>query len=99
MQKTQHFGRIVRAHRKQLGFSIEKAAELCGISYKGLEKIEFGDSNPRLTTVLNIVVAMQLDLRELNACLPPALPSTVHNRKGRRNSAVPIRSCKKQLQR
>ena len=43
MTKTQHFGRMVRERREALGLSIEKAAELCGMSYKGLEEIELGD--------------------------------------------------------
>ena len=41
--KTQHFGRIVREKREQLGLSIRKAAELAGLSDRGLELIELGD--------------------------------------------------------
>lgn len=90
MQKTQHFGRMVREHRKKLGLSIEKAAELCGISYRGLAKIEFGDSDPRLTTVLNIAAGMKMDMRELNSCVPSALPLKAAQRitKGGENGAV-----------
>lgn len=33
MTKTQRFGRMVRERREALGLSIEKAAELCGMSY------------------------------------------------------------------
>ena len=39
MTKTQHLGRMVRERREALGLSIEKAAELCGMSYKRLEEI------------------------------------------------------------
>ena len=70
MTKTQHFGRIVREHREALGLSIEKAAGLCGMSYKGLEEIELGDSDPKLSSVLNISAALGIDLGELNSCIP-----------------------------
>lgn len=70
MMKTQHFGRIVRERREALGWSIEKAAGLCGMSYKGLEEIELGDSDPKLSSVLNISAALYIDLGELNSCIP-----------------------------
>ena len=69
MMKTQQFGRIVRSRREALGFSIEKAAELCGMSYKGLEEIELGDSDPKLSSVLNIATALKINLEELNSCI------------------------------
>ena len=67
MTKTQHFGRIVRELREALGLSIEKAAELCGMSYKGLEKIELGDSDPKLSSVLCISKAFGIGLEELSS--------------------------------
>ena len=70
MAKTQHFGRIVRERRESLGLCIEAAAELCKMSYKGLEEIELGDSDPRLSSVLNICAALGIDLGELNSCVP-----------------------------
>lgn len=70
MTKTQHFGRIVLERREALGLSIEKAAGLCGMSYKGLEEIELGDSDPKLSSVLNISAALCIDLGELNSCIP-----------------------------
>lgn len=69
MTKTQHFGRMVRKRREALGLSIEKAAELCGMSYKGLEEIKLGDSDPKLSSVLSIVTALEIDLAELNTCV------------------------------
>ena len=70
MTKTQHFGRMVRERREALGLSIEKAAELCGMSCKGLGKIELGESNPKLLSVLNISAALAIDLRELHSSVP-----------------------------
>ena len=70
MTKAQHFGRIVRERREALGLSIEAAAALCKMSYKGLEEIELGDSDPKLSNVLNISAALGIDLNELNYCIP-----------------------------
>ena len=70
MAKTQHFGRIVRERREALGLSIEDAAALCKMSYKGLEGIELGDSYTRLSSVLNIAATLDIDLGELNSCVP-----------------------------
>ena len=66
MTKTQHFGRMVREHREALDISIEEAAALCNMSYKGLEEIELGDSDPKLSNVLNIASALGIDLGGLN---------------------------------
>ena len=70
MVKTQHFGRIVRERRETLGLSIEAAAALCKMSYKGLEEIELDDSNPKLWSILNISAALGINLEELNSCIP-----------------------------
>ena len=67
MAKTQHFGRMVRERREAMGLSIEKAAALCGMSYKGLEEIELGDSDPKLSNVLNISTALGVDLGKLKS--------------------------------
>ena len=52
-----------------MGLSIERAAELCGMSYKGLEEIELGDSDPKLSSVLSIATALEINLEELNSCI------------------------------
>ena len=69
MSNTKHFGRILRERRNNLGWSLEKAAELCNMSYKGYEEIELGDSDPKLSTILNIALAFEMDLGELNNCV------------------------------
>ncbi len=69
MSNTKHFGRIVREHRERLGLTIESAAELCGMSYRGLEEIELGDSNPKLSSILHIAAVMEIDLGILNDCV------------------------------
>ena len=70
MTKTQYFGRMARERREALGLGIEKAAELCGMSYKGLEETELGDSDPKLSSILNISVVLCINLEELNSCIP-----------------------------
>ena len=67
---TQHFGRIVRDKRERLGLTIKEASELCGLSDRGLELIELGDSDPKLSSVLRIATALQIDLGDLSSCAP-----------------------------
>lgn len=67
---TQHFGKIVRERRERLGLSLSEAAELCEMSIRGLELIELGDSDPKLSSVLNIARALDIDLGEMNSCIP-----------------------------
>lgn len=66
---TQHFGRIVRDKREKLGLTITEAAERCGLSARGLEAIELGDSDPKLSSVLRIAANLDIDLGEINSCV------------------------------
>ena len=67
MSNTQQFGRLVRESRQRRGWSLFRAAEFCGICDKSLEKIELGDTDPRLSTVLKIADALEIDLGELTS--------------------------------
>lgn len=67
---TQHFGRIVREKRERLGLTIKQAAELCGMSDRGLELIELGDSDPKLSSVLRIAAILEIDLGDISSCIP-----------------------------
>jgi transcriptional regulator with XRE-family HTH domain len=67
---TQNFGRLVREKRERLGLTIREAAELCGLSERGLELIELGDSDPKLSSVLRIASVLQIDLGEISSSLP-----------------------------
>ena len=40
------------------------------MNYKGLEEIELGDSDPKLSSILNISAALGINLEELNSCIP-----------------------------
>lgn len=67
---TQNFGRLVREKRERLGLTIREAAELCGLSERGLELIELGDSDPKLSSVLRIASVLQIDLGEISSSSP-----------------------------
>lgn len=66
--ETQHFGRIVRNKRERLGLTIGEAAERCGMSARGLELIELGDSDPKLSSVLRIAAVLDINLGEIEPC-------------------------------
>lgn len=67
---TQNFGRLVREKRERLGLTIRETAELCGLSERGLELIELGDSDPKLSSVLRIASVLQIDLGEISSSSP-----------------------------
>ena len=71
-ETTKHYGRIVRNSRQYKGLTIREGSELCDLSPQGLSGIELGDSDPKLSNVLRIAVAFDIDLGALNDCkLPP----------------------------
>ena len=67
---VRNFGRILRECREKIGWTIREAAERCGMSEKGYELIELGDSDPKLSNILNIGRVFNLDLGILNSCIP-----------------------------
>ena len=69
MSNTQHFDRIVRERREKKKLSLKKVSELCGMGERGLEQIELGDTNPKLSNVLNIAAVLDIDMGELNSCI------------------------------
>ena len=69
MYNTAHYGRIIRKRREQAKMTIEAAAEKYGLSITGLEKIELGDSDPKLSTVLRIAKVLKMDLGSINICI------------------------------
>lgn len=69
---TQQFGRIIREKRESLGLTIKEAAELCGMSDRGLELIELGDSDPKLSSILRIAAILEIDLGDISSCIPVA---------------------------
>lgn len=68
---TQNFGRIVRDKRERCRLTIAQAAELCGISERGLSQIELGDAIPKLSTFVRIAAVLKIDLGDIECCKPP----------------------------
>ena len=70
-EPTKHYGRIVRNSRQYKGLTIREGSELCGLSPQSLGGIELGDCDPKLSHVLGIAVAFDIDMGALNDCKPP----------------------------
>jgi len=59
------FGNNLRAERARLGLSQEKLAELAGLSYfTHIGKIERGEINAKLTTIVKLLKALNLPFDE-----------------------------------
>ena len=60
------FGKRVRDIRINKGLTLEQAAELCCLSSKGLENIELGMTDPKLSTVLRISSVFNVNYEDLD---------------------------------
>ncbi|TKJ43026.1 hypothetical protein CEE36_05950 [candidate division TA06 bacterium B3_TA06] len=58
-------GEEIRRRRRALGWSQEKLAEKAGISFKYVSKIELGFSNPSVTILNRIAVALKTSPNDL----------------------------------
>ena len=70
MSETTKYGQIIRNKREQRKLSLRKAADLSNLSEKCIERIELGDSDPKLSNVLKLAAVYEMDLGELNSCIP-----------------------------
>lgn len=70
MTETRHFGRIMREKRERRGMTLKTLADTVDMSENALHGIEFGDSDPKLSTVLKIAGALEIDMGALNCCVP-----------------------------
>ena len=70
MYNTHHIGRIFRNRREEKRYTLEYTAELCGMSDRGLAKIELGDTDPKWSSVAAIAKVLEMDLGELSVCIP-----------------------------
>lgn len=60
------FGMFLRCKRKELNFSIEKFAEICGIDDRTLRNTELSATVPRLDTALKIMLSLNMNICLLN---------------------------------
>ena len=70
MMNTAHFGRIMRERRENSFISLRALSDLVDMSEYALRNIELGDSDPKLSNVLKIAGALQIDMGMLNSCIP-----------------------------
>ena len=56
---------LLRALREQQGLSLRKLADLSGVHYMNLFKIENGDVDPQLSTLLKLCKALGITLNDL----------------------------------
>jgi putative transcriptional regulator len=64
-ERRQLFGHIVREHRLAAGLSQEALAERCGVDRKSISRMETGAFSPRLDSVFNLAVALEIPVSEL----------------------------------
>ena len=70
MMNTVHFGRIMRERRENSFISLRALSDVVDMSEHALRNIELGDSDPKLSNVLKIAGALQIDMGMLNSCIP-----------------------------
>ncbi len=63
-----NLGRLIREKRERRGLTIAETAELCSLSDRGLELIELGDVNPKLSSFLRIAAVLGIDLGDIEDC-------------------------------
>lgn len=56
---------LIRKKREERGYTIDKLAELTKMSKGHLSRIERGQTDPTITTLLRIAIALQLEVKEL----------------------------------
>ena len=62
MMNTAHFGRIMRERRENSFISLRALSDVVDMSEHALRNIELGDSDPKLSNVLKIAGALQIDI-------------------------------------
>lgn len=48
------FAKVLRARRKELKVTQKKLADYCNLSHNGISRIELGQSDPQLSTLLKM---------------------------------------------
>lgn len=61
---------LVKKVRLEKGMTLEKLAKLSGISKGHLSKIEREERDPKLTTLIQIALALKVDIKELYKIIP-----------------------------
>lgn len=61
---TDAFGARVRHIRKSRGWTLETAAEHCGLAWRHLQRIETGNVNVSLVTILRLCRGLEVEAAE-----------------------------------
>ncbi len=62
-RSPQNIGRIIRERRLKKQLTLEQTASMCGLSVRGLGKIELGDSDPKWSTMLKLSDTLDMGLK------------------------------------
>lgn len=65
---SNNLGNLIRQKRERKHLTVAHAAELCGISDRGLALIELGDVDPKLSSVLKIAAVLEINLGDVEGC-------------------------------
>ena len=83
-EATQIFGARMREIRKEIGISQMDLGELAGIHFTNIAKIERGEANPSLFTIIRISDALEIDpavlITGLNTAQIPEIESNLSAR-------------------
>jgi transcriptional regulator with XRE-family HTH domain len=72
-EATREFGARVRAQRTELGWSLEKLADECGIHWSMVGQIERGLRNVGLHNILKLAAGLKVDPGELVRGMQPPM--------------------------
>ncbi len=67
---ARNLGRLIREKRERCGLTVAQAAELCGLSDRGLTLIELGDVVPKLSSFIRIAAVLGINLGDIESCKP-----------------------------
>ena len=73
LEDLEQIGQLLKAIRKDLGYSQQRVAEIAGISRLRYHDIEAGRSAPRITTLMSIARALNLELMFVPRVWVPAV--------------------------
>lgn len=56
---------LIRQKREEMGYTIDKLAKLAGMSKGHLSRIERGETDPTITTLSRVAIALKVKVEEL----------------------------------
>ena len=59
------FGKRLKKFRKEKEISIRKLGDIADMDFSQIHRIEKGETNPTLTTIMILAAALQIDARDL----------------------------------